>query len=109
MTLDLNPRPYLLNIDGKQVEAAITYDSDRYPAGVSSFGKAAMPYIQLILIKQALELPTGMKWSRHTPAGTTMARKWLGLKGNKASLLKQVEAIIELIDTQRLQYRKEHE
>ena len=63
-----------------------------------------MPYVQLVLIKQALKLPANMKFSRHTPAGTTMARKWLGLKGNKASLLKQVEAIINLIDVERAAY-----
>lgn len=106
MTLDLNPRPYLLNIDGKKVEAAVTYDNERFPAGVSSFGKDAMPYVQLVLIKQALQLPANMKFSRHTPAGTTMARKWLGLKGNKASLLKQVEAIISLVDKERAAYHR---
>ena len=102
--MDLNPRPYLLDIDGKKVEAAITYDKNRFPAGISSFGKNAMPYVQLILIRQALKLPKGMKFSRHTPAGTTMARKWLGLKGNKASLIKQLDAIIELIDKKRATY-----
>ena len=101
--MDLNPRPYLLEVDGKKVEADIIYD-DGYPEGVSGFGKEAMPYVQLILIKQALEMPPGMKWSRHTPAGTTMARKWLGLKGNKESLLKQVEAIIHAIDAERAAY-----
>ena len=103
--MDLEPRPYLLNIDGKKVEAAITYEDDtRFPAGVRCFGKEAMPYIQLVLIKQALELPSNMKFSRHTPAGTTMARKWLGLKGNKASLLKQVEALIKAVDVERAAY-----
>ena len=105
--MDLNPRPYLLEVDGKKVEAAITYNGDGYPSGVSSFGRGAMPFIQLVLIKQALEMPTGMKWSRHTPAGTTMARKWLGLKGNKASLLKQVEAIIDTINQARLEHAME--
>ena len=33
-----------------------------------------------------------------------MARKWLGLKGNKASLIKQLDAIIELIDKERATY-----
>ena len=102
--MDLNPRPYLLDIDGKKVEAAITYNNDRYPTGISSFGKDAMPYVQLVLIRQALRLPQGMKFSRHTPAGTTMARKWLGLKGNKASLIKQIEAIIDLINAERAAY-----
>ena len=106
--MDLNPRPYLLEVDGKKVEAAITYNGDGYPSGVSSFGKEALPFIQLVLIKQALEMPTGMKFSRHTPAGTTMARKWLGLKGNKQSLLKQVEAIIDKINQARVEHAIEH-
>jgi len=106
--MDLNPRPYLLEVDGKKVEADITYNGDGYPSGVSSFGKEAMPFIQLVLIKQALQMPTGMKWSRHTPAGTTMARKWLGLKGNKESLLKQVEAIIDTINQARLEHAVQH-
>ena len=102
--MDLNPRPYLLEIDGKKVEAAITYRGDGYPTGISSFGKEALPFVQIVLIRQALQMPTGMKFSRHTPAGTTMARKWLGLKGNKASLIKQLDAIIELIDKERATY-----
>jgi hypothetical protein len=105
--MDLNPRPYLLEVDGKKVEADIIYDNG-HAAGVRGFGKEAMPLIQLVLIKQALEMPAGMKWSRHTPAGTTMARRWLGLKGNKASLLKQVEAIIDKINNERLEYIQEH-
>ena len=44
-------------------------------------------YIRAALSFQRL----GMKWSRNTPAGTTMARKVLGLKGRRESLYKQVD------------------
>jgi len=47
-------------------------------------------YIRAALSFQRL----GMKWSRNTPAGTTMARKVLGLKGRRESLYKQVDDII---------------
>ena len=47
-------------------------------------------YIRAALSFQRL----GMKWSRNTPMGTTMARKVLGLKGRRESLYKQVDDII---------------
>jgi len=55
-----------------------------------------VPTIQIIMIKQALIAQGhGMMLSRRLPAGTTMARKILGLKGNRESLLRQVTAILD--------------
>lgn len=49
----------------------------------------------LVYIRGALGMQKhGMKWSRHVPMGTTMARKVLGLKGKRESLYKQLDDII---------------
>jgi hypothetical protein len=49
-----------------------------------------LAYIRAALSFQRI----GMKWSRGVPAGTTMARKMLGLKGKRESLYKQLDDII---------------
>jgi len=49
----------------------------------------------LLSIRAALGLQrSGIRWSRNTPMGTTLARKMLGLKGKRESLYKQVDDII---------------
>ena len=59
-------------------------------------------FYKLLLIKQALKLQMhGMKLSSRLPSGTTLARKQLGLKGNKESLLRQVEEMIDRIQAER--------
>ena len=53
---------------------------------------------RLLAIRQALQLQGhGMRLSGKVPQGTTLARRLLGLRGNRESLLAQVDAIIERI------------
>ena len=64
-------------------------------------------FMQLVMIRQALDLQgKGIGLSRHLPAGTTMARKWLGLKGNREKLLAQVNEIIARIQAERRDYEQ---
>ena len=55
-----------------------------------------IPVIQIIMIRQALRLQKdGLRLSRKVPAGTTLARQRLGMRGNLDSLLEQVEDLLE--------------
>ena len=59
-------------------------------------------FYKLLTIRQALRLQMiGMKLSSRLPAGTTLARRHLGLRGNKESLLAQVEEMIARIQAER--------
>ena len=63
---------------------------------------AGIDFYRLLMIKQALDCQMrGFKLSSKLPQGTTLARKHLGLKGNKESLLRQVNEIIERIQAER--------
>ncbi len=63
---------------------------------------AGIDFYKLLMIKRALDCQMrGFKLSSKLPQGTTLARKHLGLKGNKESLLRQVNEIIERIQAER--------
>ncbi len=63
---------------------------------------AGIDFYRLLMIKQALDCQMrGFKLSSKLPQGTTLARKYLGLKGNKESLLRQVNEIIERVQAER--------
>jgi len=89
-------RHEILNLTGK----AVAENIEDTGAGIS-ISKPAIPFMQLLYIRTALKLPKGMKLSRSLPSGTTMARKYLGFKGNKESLLQQVEEMIARIQAER--------
>ena len=60
----------------------------------------SIPVIQVIMIKAALKAQkAGMRLSRKVPAGTTLARQMLGMRGNLDSLLEQVEDLLEQYPT----------
>jgi len=76
--------------------------------GGTSLSGDGISFMQLVMIRQALDLQgKGIGLSRHLPAGTTMARKWLGLKGNREKLLAQVNEIIARIQAERRDYEQE--
>ena len=59
---------------------------------------AGIDFYKLLTIRQALQLQmVGMRMSSRLPQGTTLARRHLGLKGNKESLLRQVQELIDRI------------
>ena len=63
---------------------------------------AGIDFYRLLMIRQALQLQMrGMCLSSKVPQGTTLARKHLGFKGNKESLLRQVEELIARIQAER--------
>ena len=65
---------------------------------------AGIDFYRLLMIKQALSAQcNGFRLSNKVPQGTTLARRFLGLKGNKESLLAQVNEIIERIQRERTQ------
>ena len=88
----------LTQLKGAEVDAGIEVIEG---AGTSITG-AGIPFMQLLYIRMALQIQaSGMRLSRSVPMGTTLARKRLGLKGNRESLLAQVEAIIARIQSER--------
>ena len=63
---------------------------------------AGIDFYKLLTIRQALQLQMiGMRMSSRLPQGTTLARRHLGLKGNKESLLRQVQELIDRIQAER--------
>tara|TARA_B100000214_G_scaffold358761_1_gene319554 strand:+ start:207 stop:494 length:288 start_codon:yes stop_codon:yes gene_type:complete len=87
----------LKNLTGKEVNDGI----ESSEGGVMMTG-AGIDFYKLLTIRQALKLQgMGMRLSSKIPQGTTLARKQLGLKGNRESLLLQVEEIIERIQSER--------
>lgn len=63
---------------------------------------AGIDFYKLLTIRQALQLQmVGMRMSSRLPQGTTLARRHLGLKGNKESLLRQVQELIDRIQAER--------
>lgn len=87
----------LANLKGSDVNKGIeTSDGGTMLTG------AGIDFYRLLTIKRALDCQMrGFRLSSKLPQGTTLARKYLGLKGNKESLLRQVEEIIERIQAER--------
>ena len=87
----------LKNLTGKEVNEGVE-DS---PGGVSMTG-AGIDFYQLLTIRQALQAQCrGFRLSNKIPQGTTLARRHLGLRGKKVSLLEQVNEIIDRIQAER--------
>ena len=85
------------DLKGKDVEAGIEQS-----AGGTSLTGAGIDFYRLLMIRSGLRmLAVGMKMSRHLPAATTLARRELGIKGNLASLTRQVEEIINRVQKER--------
>jgi hypothetical protein len=63
---------------------------------------AGIDFYRLLMIRQALQVQMrGMRLSNKVPQGTTLARKLLGFRGNKESLLRQVDELIARIQAER--------
>tara|TARA_Y100000310_G_C20057885_1_gene523578 strand:+ start:78 stop:359 length:282 start_codon:yes stop_codon:yes gene_type:complete len=87
----------LANLKGSDVNKGV----ESTEGGMALTG-AGIDFYKLLMIKRALDCQMrGFKLSGKLPQGTTLARKHLGLKGNKESLLRQVEEIIERIQAER--------
>lgn len=85
------------DLKGKDVEAGIEQS-----AGGTTMVGAGIDFYRLLLIRQGLKMQAvGMKMSSRMPAATTIARRELGIKGNLASLTRQVDEIIERIQRER--------
>ncbi len=92
----------LKNLKGSDVQRGISSPD----SGGTLLTGAGIDFYRLLSIRQALRLQEhGIKLSRKVPAGTTLARRMLGLKGNRASLLAQVEEIIARIQAERAEAR----
>ena len=87
----------LKNLTGEGVNKGMDYRN-----GGTMMTGDGIDFFRLLTIRQALQLQVrGLRLSSKLPQGTTLARKHLGLKGNKESLLRQVNAIIERIQEER--------
>ncbi len=88
----------LTQLNGANVEAGI----EVIDGVATTLSGEAIPFMQLLYIRTALQIQArGMRLSRNVPMGTTMARKALGLRGNRERLLEQVNAIIARIQSER--------
>ena len=89
----------LKSLTGKEVNEGIEED-----VGGTCLTGAGIDFYRLLMIKQALSAQcNGFRLSNKVPQGTTLARRFLGLKGSKESLLAQVNEIIERIQRERTQ------
>ena len=87
----------LKDLTGSEVNEGIEED-----VGGTMLTGAGIPFFQLLMIQQALKAQCrGFRLTNKAPQGTTLARKRLGLRGNKESLLEQVTEIIDRIQTER--------
>ena len=87
----------LKNLTGKEVNEGV----DESAGGICMTG-AGIDFMKLLMIRQALSAQCrGYRLTNKAPQGTTLARRFLGLRGNKESLLKQVDEIIERIQSER--------
>jgi hypothetical protein len=87
----------LKNLTGREVNEGVEHDV----GGTMMTGKG-IDFFQLLTIRQALQAQCrGFRLSNKIPQGTTLARRHLGLKGNKESLLEQVSQIIDRIQAER--------
>ena len=87
------------NINGKSVNEGI----ESGPGGTMMTGDG-IEFYRLLTLRQALQMHP-MKMAYHMPAATTLARRMLGIKGNKDKLLQQVNDIIDRIQAER---REDH-
>ena len=88
----------LNNLTGAEVSKGIHVEE----SGSILLTDAGISFYQLLSIRQALQLQMrGMRLSRKLPQGTTLARRMLGFRGNKESLLEQVEELIARIQNER--------
>ena len=88
----------LNELKGKEVNEGIE------PVGDGGFAMtgAGIEFYRLLTIRAALKTQIrGFRLSGKLPQGTTMARKYLGFRGNKESLLQQVEELIQRIQAER--------
>ena len=84
---------------GSEVNEGVDADE----AGTSLTG-AGIDFYRLLMIKQALGAQMrGSRLSAKMPQGTTLARKYLGFRGNKESLFQQVNELIDRIQAERKQ------
>ena len=83
------------NLTGKSVNEGI----EHAPSGAVCMTGDGIEFYRLLLLRQALEMHP-FKLTRG-PAATTLARRMLGIKGNKDKLLQQVNEIIERIQAER--------
>ena len=89
----------LKSLTGKEVNEGVEDG-----VGGTCLTGAGIDFYRLLMIKQALSAQcNGFRLSNKVPQGTTLARRFLGLKGNKENLLCQVDEIIERIQTERAQ------
>ena len=87
----------LKNLTGKEVNEGV----DGHSGGTMLTG-AGIQFYQLLTIRQALQAQMrGFRLSNKIPQGTTLARRHLGLRGNKESLLEQVNESIDRIQAER--------
>ena len=87
----------LKSLTGKEVNEGV----DDHQGGTMLTG-AGIDFYKLLMIKQALQAQCrGFRLTNKAPQGTTLARRFLGLKGNKESLLSQVNEIIDRIQRER--------
>jgi|TARA_Y100000310_G_scaffold69861_1_gene65398 hypothetical protein len=88
----------LNNLSGKDVNDGI----DSTETGATVLTGSGIDFYRLLMIKRALQAQCrGFRLSNKVAQGTTLARRHLGLKGNKHSLLNQVNEIIDLIQFER--------
>ena len=87
----------LKSLTGKEVNEGVEDG-----VGGTSLTGAGIDFYRLLMIQQALKAQCrGFRLSNKVPQGTTLARRHLGLKGNKESLLEQVTSIINRIQLER--------
>ena len=89
----------LKSLTGKEVNEGVEDG-----VGGTMLSGAGIDFYRLLMIRQALSAQcNGFRLSNKVPQGTTLARRFLGLKGNKESLLAQVDEIIDRIQQERAQ------
>ena len=87
----------LKSLTGKEVNEGVEDG-----VGGTSLTGAGIDFYRLLMFPQALKAQCrGFRLSNKVPQGTTLARRHLGLKGNKESLLEQVTSIINRIQLER--------
>ena len=87
----------LKDLTGREVNDGI----DEGVGGTMMTGEG-INFFQLLMIQQALKAQCrGFRLTIQAPQGTTLARKRLGLRVNKESLLEQVTEIVDRIQTER--------
>ena len=92
------------DLKGADVEAGMTYSA----TGATTMTGDAIDFYRLLMIRQGLRAQSiGMKLTGRGPAATTIARRELGIKGNLASLTRQVEEIINRVQEERAAFERE--